>query len=171
MTLLKAEQLYLCATTMSIPVDTSLLDQIRAASIMDPLVLNIKHHSDNNRENSSLWMTFFTLKSTYIFRKDPYASESYKFIMIFQPLDILVSTKHWNSFLKIFGGPKCGKPSKNLCYLVTLAPGWRTLDICKPFVLSSIWTSVATVYSKTTLVFYFYSSPIYYLQRTLMRYL
>jgi hypothetical protein len=43
--------------------------------------------------------------------------------MIFQPLDILSSTKRGYSFLEIFGGPKCGRPSKNLCYLMTLAPG------------------------------------------------
>jgi hypothetical protein len=49
-TLLKAEQLRLREAAISIPVDSSFLDQVRAASTMDPLVLDIKRRSDNNRE-------------------------------------------------------------------------------------------------------------------------
>jgi hypothetical protein len=47
--LLKAEQLRLHTATMSTPVDSSFLDQIRAASTLDPLILDIKR-SNNNRE-------------------------------------------------------------------------------------------------------------------------
>jgi hypothetical protein len=47
---LKAKQLRLCTATMSTPVDSSFLDQVRAATTMDPLVLNIKRHSNNNHE-------------------------------------------------------------------------------------------------------------------------
>jgi hypothetical protein len=53
-TLLKAEQLCLHVATMSTPVDSSFLDQIRAASTMDPLVLDIKHRSDNNHKKFKL---------------------------------------------------------------------------------------------------------------------
>jgi hypothetical protein len=48
-TRLEVEQIRLCAATMSTLVDSSFLDQIRVASTMDPLVLDIKHF-DNNRE-------------------------------------------------------------------------------------------------------------------------
>jgi hypothetical protein len=47
-TLLKAEKLHLRATTMSTSVDSSFLDQVRAASTIDPLVLDIKRRFDNN---------------------------------------------------------------------------------------------------------------------------
>jgi hypothetical protein len=53
-TLLKAEKLRLHAATMSTPVDSSFLDQIRAASTLDLLVLDIKHRSDNNRKKFKL---------------------------------------------------------------------------------------------------------------------
>ena len=49
-TLLKTKQLCLCAATMSTQMDSSFLDQLRAASTIDPLVLDIKHCFDNNRE-------------------------------------------------------------------------------------------------------------------------
>jgi hypothetical protein len=49
-TLLKAEQLCLRVATMSTLVDSSFLDQIHAASILDPLVLDIKRCSNNNCE-------------------------------------------------------------------------------------------------------------------------
>jgi hypothetical protein len=49
-TLLKAEQLCLRAATISTPVDSSFLDQIRTASTMDSLVLDIKRCFDNNCE-------------------------------------------------------------------------------------------------------------------------
>jgi hypothetical protein len=45
-TLLKVEQLRLCATTMSTSVDSSFVDQVRAALTMDPLILDIKRCSD-----------------------------------------------------------------------------------------------------------------------------
>jgi hypothetical protein len=48
--LLKAEQLCFHATTISILVDSSFLNQVCAASTMDPLDLDIKHRFDNNRE-------------------------------------------------------------------------------------------------------------------------
>jgi hypothetical protein len=49
-TLLLAEQLRLCATHMSTPVDSSFLDQVHPASTMDPLAPDIKRRSDNNCE-------------------------------------------------------------------------------------------------------------------------
>jgi hypothetical protein len=48
--LLKNEQLRLYATTKSTPINSLLLDQVRAALTMDLLVLDIKHCSDNNCE-------------------------------------------------------------------------------------------------------------------------
>jgi hypothetical protein len=47
---LKAKQLRLHVATMSTPVDSSFLDQVCAASTIDPLVLDIKHCSNNNYE-------------------------------------------------------------------------------------------------------------------------
>jgi hypothetical protein len=52
--------------------------------------------------------------------------------MIFQPLDILGSTKRWNSFLEIFGGPKCGRPSR-ICVILR-----HLLQVKEPST-SSIW--------------------------------
>jgi hypothetical protein len=49
-TLLKSEQLCLCVATISTPMDSSFLDQVCAALTMDPLILDIKHRSDNNCE-------------------------------------------------------------------------------------------------------------------------
>jgi hypothetical protein len=49
-TILKVEQLCLCSATVSILVNSSFLDQVRIASTMDPPILDIKRHSNNNRE-------------------------------------------------------------------------------------------------------------------------
>jgi hypothetical protein len=49
-TLLKVEQLSLRIATMSTPVDSLFFNEVRAASTMDPLVLDIKRCSDNNCE-------------------------------------------------------------------------------------------------------------------------
>jgi hypothetical protein len=49
-TLLKAKQLRICIAIMSTPMDSSFLDQVHAASTMDLLILDIKHHFDNNCE-------------------------------------------------------------------------------------------------------------------------
>jgi hypothetical protein len=49
-TLLKAEKLRLHTTTMSTLIESSFLDQVRTTSIMDPLILDTKRHSDNHRE-------------------------------------------------------------------------------------------------------------------------
>jgi hypothetical protein len=113
---------------MSTPIDLSFLDQVRVVSTMDLLVLDIKRHTDNNREKFKFVDDLLYFEVCFIFRKHPYASKFCKLIMIFQPLNILGSINRWNSFLEIFGGPKYRKQSQNLCYLITLAPS-RSRDV------------------------------------------
>jgi hypothetical protein len=93
---------------------------------MDPLILDIKCRSDKNREKFKFVDDLFYFEELLYILEGPvclWVLQGYKLVMIFQLLNIFGSTNHWNSFLENFGGPKYGRPSKNLCYLVILAPG------------------------------------------------
>ena len=52
-TLLKLERFCLRTTHIFTPIDTTFLKEIRAASIKDPLVLDIQQRRSNNTEESS----------------------------------------------------------------------------------------------------------------------
>ena len=70
-TLLKAKQLRLCTASMSTPVDSSFLDQVCTTSTMDPLVLDIKRHSNNNCEKFNFVDDLLYFEECLYTPKDP----------------------------------------------------------------------------------------------------
>jgi hypothetical protein len=70
-TFLKAEQLCLRTTTMLTPMDSSFLDQLRATSTIDPLVLDIKRHFDNNCEKFRFVDDLFYFEERFYIPKGP----------------------------------------------------------------------------------------------------
>lgn len=128
MTLLKLEQFYLHATTISILMNSSFLNQVHETLVMDNLVFD-------NLVVDNGWKEFKFMDDPLYFEvwlyilKGPTCLHVFNSNMISQLLDISNSTKHWNSFLEIVGSFKCWRASKNLCSLVTFAVGRRTLDI------------------------------------------
>jgi hypothetical protein len=70
-TLLKVEQLCLRTETMSTPMDSSFLDQVRTASTMDPLVFDIKRRFDNNREKFKFVDDLFYFEERLYILKGP----------------------------------------------------------------------------------------------------
>jgi hypothetical protein len=148
---------------MSIPMDSSFLGQVCAILATDHLVLNIKQRPSNKREE------FKFVDDLIYFEGLLYILEGLVYLCILQVCHdflasiILNSTKLKNSFFKIFGGLKCGRPSKNLCSLMTLVLDHRILGInpmgfynhclfsnnhCLPY----LWTSSQIYYPQVKVV-------------------
>jgi hypothetical protein len=165
-TLLKAKQVHLCATTMSTPMDSSFLNQVRAASTMDPLVLDMKCRSDNNHEKLKFVDDLLYSEERLYIPEGPARLRVLQARHDFPNAGHFGFNKTWNSFLEIFGSPKYGRLSKNLCYLVTLAVGRRTLDIIRKDFYNHYQFQ-----DNLGLLFPWTSSLIYHLEGTLLRYL
>jgi len=61
------KQFWLCIATIAMPIDSSLLDEIRTILAMDPLILNIKYHSNKGQSKVKIVNDFLYFKKAKTF--------------------------------------------------------------------------------------------------------
>ena len=151
---------------MAMPIDSSFLHQVCATSNTDFLVFDIKRCSNEDCNKFKFVDDFLYFNKRLYVPKVHYALKSCKLNMIFQPPDILDTTKHWNSFLEIFCGLKCRRLSKILYFHVAHAPRLKkTHNIvhtgyCNHYLFRTsrgllfLWISLPTYHHQTLLILY-----------------
>lgn len=95
MTLLKVEQFHLSAATILILVDSSFLDQVREALVMDYLILDIKQHPSKNQKQ------FKFVNDLLYFEEGLYVLEELVRFCVLQAQHNFLATRHFGFYKKL----------------------------------------------------------------------
>ena len=91
---------------MMVLINSSFIDQLHTTSNKDKLVCDNKNRPDNNRAKFKLVDNPLYLGDNYIFEKNQLVFKCFKLNIVNKLLGIFYSTRHYNSFIKDFGGLK-----------------------------------------------------------------